>query len=636
MRPSLRSSLLTLVPAALATAIFSFSGDVTPRTVLAAAAAMPAALQGDAVHEKVFTETRFPSAVVCGECHPKHYREWSVSQHAYAQLSPIFNAMSAKIGKLTNDTNGDFCVRCHTQVGMNLDEETFMSNIDRHPTSREGITCIVCHRVNQAYGKISGRLAITEGDLTKPIQGPRGDNTELNKAIAKGALVTDPNRAGRKVHAELEKFFTLTTPGFCGSCHDVTLANGFRLEEAFSEFKAAPAARRGITCQDCHMGKSPGKVLAEKADPDFTAKNYQFGSAAKVGSFETAPRKLTDHRMIGPDYSVMPVSLFPLNIKAIREEREKNDPKARGLATIREWLTFDWKAGWGTDAFEDKVAAGFKFPERWSAPDDRNDARAIIDDNVKLLAEIADARLQLLKTGYVLGDVQIKRADPLGVEFKVQVKSGTDGHNVPTGFDAERLVWLYVRVVDAAGVVVHQSGNLDPNGDVRDLHSAYVHNHELPIDEELLSLQSKFVTRMLRGGEREQVLAVNTSPSAMPYVRPERQSDILLGRPGGARKQKNSVEPGGSRWATYTVSESELKGKGPYRAIIQLKAAMVPVNLVNEVRDIGFDYGMSARQIADNLVAGHQVIWEREVPLTMPSRATKGAPAAPAAGTVRR
>lgn len=634
MNTRLPSSFMALAPASLAVAILIYSADAVPRTVLAAAPAGDD--QGDAVHEKVFVETRYPSAVVCGECHPKHYREWSVSQHAYAQLSPVFNAMSGKIGKLTNDTNGDFCVRCHTQVGMNLSEETFMSNIDRHPTSREGITCIVCHRVNQAYGKISGRLAITEGDLTRPIEGPRGDNTELNKAIAKGGLVTASDGAGRKVHAELEKFFTLTTPGFCGSCHDVTLANGFRLEEAFSEFKASPAARRGITCQDCHMGKSPGKVLAEKSDPDFTAKNYQFGSAARVGSFETAPRKLTDHRMIGPDYSVMPVSLFPLNIKAIREERDKDDPKARGLATIRDWLKFDVSAGWGLDAFEDTVSPDFKFPERWTSPDDRHDARAIVNDNLKLLKEIADARLQLLKTGYVLGDVQVKRADPFGVEFRVQVKSGTDGHSVPTGFDAERLVWLYVRVVDAEGRVVHQSGDLDPNGDVRDLHSAYVHNHELPLDSELLSLQSKFLTRMLRGGEREQVLAVNLSPTALPYIRPERQSDILVGRPGGARKQKESVEPGGSRWATYRVRESELVGKGPYRAIIQLKAAMVPVNLVNEIRDVGFDYGMSARQVADNLVAGHQVIWEREVPLTMPATAAPGGPAASAAGKVRR
>ena len=82
--------------------------------------------------------------------------------------------MQGTILKRTNGTNGDFCTRCHTQVGMNLGEPLFMSNIDRHPVSREGITCIVCHRVNQAYGKESGRVKIVEGDLFEPVYGPTG------------------------------------------------------------------------------------------------------------------------------------------------------------------------------------------------------------------------------------------------------------------------------------------------------------------------------------------------------------------------------------------------------------------------------------------------------------------------------
>ena len=91
-------------------------------------------------HTQVFLRDRFPSATACGECHLKHYRQWSVSQHAYAQMSPVFNAMHGTIVKLTNETNGDFCIRCHTPAGMNLKEREFMSNIDRNPTSREGIT----------------------------------------------------------------------------------------------------------------------------------------------------------------------------------------------------------------------------------------------------------------------------------------------------------------------------------------------------------------------------------------------------------------------------------------------------------------------------------------------------------------
>ena len=79
---------------------------------------------GDNVHEALYKgeegKPYYPSASECKQCHPDHYREWAVSPHAYAQMSPVFNAMHAKILKLTNGTNGDFCIRCHTPVGMNL------------------------------------------------------------------------------------------------------------------------------------------------------------------------------------------------------------------------------------------------------------------------------------------------------------------------------------------------------------------------------------------------------------------------------------------------------------------------------------------------------------------------------------
>lgn len=586
---------------------------------------LDAAIQDvDEAHAQIFDKDRFPSATSCADCHPKHYRQWSVSQHAYAQMSPIFNAMAGKILLLTNGTNGDFCIRCHTPVGMNLGEPEFASNIDRHPTSREGVTCIVCHRVNQAYGKLSGRLAIHEGPITEPIFGPVGDNTELNRVIDETGLVTeyDPDNPTRKVHGETDKFFQISTSGHCGSCHDVTLVNGFRLEEAFSEFKNTPANAAGVTCQDCHMGVQPGKIMTEKSDPDFIKKNYDFGPAAQVGSVETAPRKLTNHMFIGPDYSVLHPALFPLH-PDIKEEGEKGDVTVNGW-TIRQWLTFDWKAGWGDEIWEYETDGPdeTEFPTwdndyttGWDSPDDREAARFIVMDNLRLLKQVELQRLKLLRTGYVLGDVKVEENSSDELTFKIQVKNGTDGHNVPTGFDAERLVWLYVRVYDKDDNMVMVSGDLDPNGDLRDLHSLYVHNHELPQDRQLFSLQSRFLVRMLRGGEREQVLAVNYSPSVIPFIRPEARSVILQGRPSGARKHKMGIDPLGERWPEYTVDKSKLGDNGPYRIAVQLKTAMVPVNLLNEILDVGFDYNMSPRDIADNLSKGHSdaegnpIIW---------------------------
>jgi nitrate/TMAO reductase-like tetraheme cytochrome c subunit len=544
-------------------------------------------------HVQAFEEeARFPSANTCATCHPDHYREWSVSQHAYAQLSPAFNAMHGVIRKRTQGTNGDFCIRCHTPVGMNLGEPEFMSNMDRHPTSREGVTCIVCHRLDRRYGKVSGRLAIVEGDIFDVVFGPRGDE-ELRRVIQSDefSVNTVRGQAGRAIHVDVDELPAMTLSVFCGACHDVNLVNGFRLEEAFSEFKASPASRAGVTCQDCHMGVEPG-----------VPSGYATAPAAIVGGRPTAPRKRTNHYFAGPDHSIIHPGLFPHN------------PRATELATMREWLTFDMDVGWGTEEFERNVPDGYVFPDRWRFADDRYDAREIIRANQELMAWADGQRMAVLRAGYVLGDVNVRRSDRDAIEFAVEVRNGTDGHNVPTGFDAERMVFLEVTVRDADGKVVFVSGDRDPNGDVRDGHSPYVHAGRLKKDPYLFNLQSKFITRMIRGGERDQILAVNYSPDPLPFLRPSVRSTVLLGRPIGARKHTQTIPPNTSLWPTYKVTADALRGtRGPYTAEVRLIAQMIPVNLISEIQEVGFDYYMSPREIADAVVDGALVLWERTV-----------------------
>ncbi len=609
VRPAIFGTL-AVAGAWLATAALVFATEDPPSEETAAKA-----LSADQEHEALFLENRFPSANTCATCHPDHFEAWSVSPHAYAQMSPVFNAMHGTVLKLTNGTNGDFCIRCHTPVGMNLGEPEFMSNMDRHPTSREGVTCIVCHRLNKSYGKLSGRLAIVEGDLFEPVYGPAG-NEELERVLESGEyrVNTERGKAGRAIHTEARPFFQITTSGLCATCHDVNLVNGFRLEEAFSEFKNTPAAKEGTSCQDCHMGLEPGVVSG-----------YAQAPAAVVGGRPTVVRKRTDHMFIGPDYSVIHPGIFPHNTKASE------------LATIREWLTFDWEAGWGTDTFEDQAAKAdepYDFPEKWRAADDRYDARDIIEANRALLAKADVQRKKVLQAGYQFGEIEVVRADARkGMVIAAEVRNATTGHGVPTGFDAERLVFVRVTVTDRNDEVVFVSGDLDPNGDLRDTHSLYVHNGELPLDKQLFSLQSRFVTRMVRGGEREQVLAVNYSPDPLPFLRPSTRSTILTGRPAGARKHKQNIEPGGKRLARYRVPASALSGAGPYRARFELIAGMVPVNLVHEIAGVGFDYGLSAREIADRVVAGHLVLWERDLEIDLHSGAEGSAhPATAIAG----
>ena len=567
---------------------------------------MPQGDLRDSHHESLFLESLYPTAAQCAECHPKHYREWSVSQHAYAQISPIFNAMNGTVLKQTNGTSGDFCIRCHTPAGMALGEPIFGANAERSPVAREGVTCISCHRVNKAYGKVNARFALAEGDVTAAVSGPTGDNTSILDFLERGLATADSSSSGRKLHEQATPFFELTTAASCGTCHDVTLATGFREIEAFSEYKASPAAARGVTCQDCHMGEEPGVY---SGDP---STNYAWGPAARVGNEWTQPRRLTNHMMVGVDRSIVHPGIFPHNPRAVRDGRDHADGLA-GMATIDEWLQFDWKSGWGTDEFEDEVTEATVFPERWSSIDDRYDARELIDENLELLETAQSERVKLLRNGYLLGETRIESVDDHRLAFSVQVKSGTDGHGVPTGLDAERPVWLHVVVRDEEDRVLFESGDLDPNGDLRDLFSAYVRNDEVPLDDQLFNLQAKFITRNKRGGEREQVLPVPYSLTSLPFVRPATSSSVLMGRPLSVRKHKRNIEPLGERWARYEFSSDQQLNSQVLRIDIELKAATEPVNLVNAIKSVGFDYGMTARQVADALVETQVVIWRRTI-----------------------
>ena len=51
-------------------------------------------------------------------------------------------------------------------------------------------------------------------------------------------------------------------------------------------------------------------------------------------------RKHANHRFIGPGYSIAHPGVFPHNAKA-------------QAFTMKDWLEFDWRAGWGTTEFEE-------------------------------------------------------------------------------------------------------------------------------------------------------------------------------------------------------------------------------------------------------------------------------------------
>lgn len=237
-------------------------------------------------------QTVFLPATTCQTCHPAQYNEWATSMHAYAQHSPVFNAFDSFVLNSTGGSLGTFCVRCHSGIGISSGESAIEPNSKRSSIAMESVTCMTCHSQSANFAEATGQIPLpVPGDPEPTVYGPYYGSDEP------GAPPDPSLRLIKTPHKS--RYSPLFTSGhLCGACHDVFTPDGFRLEEAYSEWKNGPYARRGIVCEDCHMGPEAGKPTPHSMLPeDYIVNN---------GIFPAAPRRhISSHKFTGPDYSVI-------------------------------------------------------------------------------------------------------------------------------------------------------------------------------------------------------------------------------------------------------------------------------------------------------------------------------------------
>lgn len=535
--------------------------------VLVALSPISARAQGAAAadpHSAVFAESQFPSAAKCAGCHQTIYDEWSSSSHAYASISPVFHKFEQKINDLSSGTIGYFCMRCHASVGTTLGERRDTPLTKRSAVSREGITCVTCHRVNEAYGRVNGERRMEAGNVHQPLYGS-------TSASGLGEVLGNPSRfpvktapgqtgPGQEIHTTAVKFDQLSQSGFCVSCHQVAVHPGIKLEVVWDQYRASPAKRQGVSCQDCHMGKSPGR-----------ADGYATGPAAVVAGVPINPtRKRTNHAFYGPGYPSAHPGIFPHNPDATRWNADQ-------------WLKFDYRAGWGTDAFENRLTAAQAragFPDEWKEPDDRFDARAIIAANLAKLEKKRTLRKELMENGshidgpFFKGDPQANRA----LAFSYKITNTNPGHNMPSGsLGAQPELWLNVALIDPTGKRVWESGYVDSHGDMADEHSLDVRAGKVPYDKQLFNLQTKFLTTNVKGTDREMYLPINLDVDQLPFIRPAGQPTTVLTHPPGVRMEGRSLPPLSSRDAKYSVPGNLITRPGTYKLAVRLRSRAEPI-----------------------------------------------------------
>jgi len=538
--------------------------DPAPRTPAEVKAAKAPPQPGEDPHAAVFAESLYPAATTCAQCHQQIYDEWAASNHAYSSLSPMFHKFEQAINDLSQGTIGSFCVRCHATVGTSMGEPRELPLWKRAPVSREGVTCVTCHRVSEQYGRASGQRRIETGDIHEPVYGNLGGAGVAEvigqKDYYKVKASPDDTGPGMKIHAAGIAFEQLSSSEFCLSCHQVAVHPGIKLEVVWDQYRDSPAFEAGHTCQECHMGRVPGVVSG-----------YATGPAAVVGGKAVNPeRRHSNHAFYGPGYPIAHPGIFP------------HGPR-NGEFSIEAWLQFDHRAGWGTREFEDAVYAGklqVEFPAVWRDSFDRETAREIVAANLVKLEAKRDLRRQVMENGSHIDGPFFSGSPRAGktLEFHYRVTNTNPGHNMPSGsLGAQPEIWLNVALIDPSGRNVWESGHVDSAGDMADLHSADVAAGKLAHDDQLFNLQTKFLTTNVKGTDREMALPVNFDVDQIPFIRPAGQPTTVLNHPPGIRMEGRSIPPLASREARYVVPGKLLREPGTYRLAVRLRSRAEPI-----------------------------------------------------------
>ncbi len=514
-------------------------------------------------HAAVFAESQFPSAQQCAGCHPKVFWEWAVSNHAYASISPMFHKFEQTITDFASGTIGTFCVRCHQQIATQMGEPREKPLWERSEISREGITCVTCHRVSMQFGKVNGERHVDAGDFAQPVVGA-GTGTKYAEVVAKASeygVAATPGAPGTPIHGTPIKFEQLSKSEFCVSCHQVAVHPGIKLEVVWEQYRGAPAAKAGITCQQCHMGKVPGEPTGFETWPIAIVNGQTVGDPKQ---------KHSNHMFFGPGYPIAHPGIFPFNPRALRW-------------TINDWLKFDYRAAWGDPTWENQVARGTvktEFPPEWNARADREDARYVISLNQKLLNDKKKSRIEVMENAMRIDgpffDSTLVAQQPLKLHYRIT--NLDQGHNLPSGsLGAQPELWFNVVLLDPDGHRVWESGYVDKNGDMADIHSLEVASGAVPFDKQLFNLQTKFLTTNLKGTDREMYLPINFDGDQLPHIRPPGVPTTVLNHPPTIRMEGRSLPPLGTRNASYKIPASAFTKPGKYILQSRMRSRAEPI-----------------------------------------------------------
>lgn len=231
-------------------------------------AVQPDAAAGNDAGPTGLTRQELMNPESCSGCHPVHYEQWRGSMHAYASFDPVFHAMNRKGQDETGGELGEFCVKCHAPLAVELGLSDDGLNLPDVPSYAQGVGCYACHATSHVGALANNDLRFDEdgvlrGGIFEPLHNPA-------HASAGSALHDSRN---------------LNSARLCGSCHDVITPAGVHLERTYAEwndslFGAGSTDEAGgqLSCNACHMPTSRGAAASVEGSPERVLHDHHFAA----------------------------------------------------------------------------------------------------------------------------------------------------------------------------------------------------------------------------------------------------------------------------------------------------------------------------------------------------------------------
>lgn len=403
-----------------------------------------------------------------------------------------------------------------------------------------------------------------------------------------------------------------TIAGFCVRCH-TPLGTVLGEKPLLPDAERAPISLEGVTCVVCHAidrlhGLVSGKI---PISPEFPFYGPFYGPdepGAKAGAKDTlikdAPHPgkrllaLKNSRLCGACHDL--ISTGQLRIEEAFSEWRHSPWAEEGVSCQDCHMSPDpgrpvpraeWPKGTIADSaiFPDLpkrtlTSHSFVGPDHQLVTNAAKERLDLNDEEYKAYIDKYEKdRLQLFKNAADLSVEQPSEVTP-GETLRVvaTITNRFSGHNLPTGFTAERQIWLEVLLRDARGKLLYASGDLDKNGDLRDAHSLEVEHGTVPVDYDLTNLQAKFISRGFTGTETENLDPVNRLLTPVPIHRPSSALVALIGAPFSARIIKKGILARSSQSFTYKISVPE-KVEGPLKLSVRLRVRHIPPHFLISV-----------------------------------------------------